>query len=122
MRYVALTAALACALLTGCTDSPRSQDQVRRDTANATSTIASDVKAAALGVKDGLARHTDPAHSSVDINSATQADLEALPGVTPALASSVISHRPYKDPSDLRRRQILPTAVYNENAPRLIAK
>ena len=122
MKTVALTTALACALLTGCTDSPRSQEQVRRDTAAATSTIASDVKAAALGVKDGLSRHTDPARSAVDVNSATQSDLEALPGVTPALASSVISHRPYKDASDLRKRHILPTDVYNENSPRLIAK
>ena len=122
MKTVTLTAALACALLTGCSDSPRSQEQVRRDTAAATATIASDVKAAALGVKDGLTHHTDPAHAAVNINSATQSDLESLPGVTPALASSVISHRPYKDPSDLRKRHILPTAVYNENSPRLIAR
>lgn len=120
MKAIALAAALACVLLTGCTDSPRSQEQVRRDTANATSAIASDVKAAALGVKDGLThRNTE---SAIDINSASQADLEVLPGMTPALASSVISHRPYTDAADLRKRHILPADVYNRISGRLITR
>jgi DNA uptake protein ComE-like DNA-binding protein len=106
--------------LAGCTDSPRTQDQVRRDTAAATFTIKNNVKAAAQGIRDGLKR--DATHDSVDINTASRADLEALPGVTHAMATGIIAHRPYSDPAELRKRQILPRDVYNQISGRLVTR
>lgn len=121
MRYpVALIGVVLLGTLTGCTDSPRSQEQVRRDTAAATSTIKSDVKAAAQGIRDGLKR--DTTHDAVDINTASRADLEALPGVTRAMATSIIAHRPYADPGELRKRQLLPKDVYNQISGRLVTR
>ena len=106
--------------LTGCTDSPRSQDQVRRSTAAATYTIKNNVKAAAEGIRDGLKR--DTTHDAIDINTASRADLEALPGVTHAMALGIIAHRPYADPAELRKRQILPKDVYNQVSSRLVTR
>jgi competence protein ComEA len=39
----------------------------------------------------------------IDINSASQQELEALPGVGPAIARRIIEGRPYRDVDDLRR-------------------
>ena len=105
--------------LFGCTSSPRSEDMVRRSTAAVTRTVASDVKGAALGISDGL-RH-DPHNDPVDINSAPKSKLEALPGVTSAMASRIIEHRPYHHASDLVRRRILAKAVYDRIGSRLVA-
>ena len=82
--------------LSGCTSSPRSQDIVRRTTAAVTRTVANDVKGAALGVRDGL-RH-DPNNDPVDINTSSEKTLEALPGVTPAMAAKVVANRPLPSP------------------------
>lgn len=105
--------------LVGCTSSPRSQDFVRRSTAAVTRTVASDVKGAALGIRDGL-RH-DPRNDSVDINAASKASLTDLPGVTSSMAGKIIANRPYRRTSDLVERRILPKAVYNKVASRLVA-
>jgi len=43
------------------------------------------------------------AGAKVDINSATQAELEALPGVGPATAKKIVAGRPYAAPSDLAK-------------------
>ena len=106
-------------LLLGCTSSPRSQDLVRGATAAVTRTVANDVKGAVLGIRDGL-RH-DPKNDPVDINSASRETLQALPGVTTAMAERIIGNRPYKNRSDLIHRHILPKAVYSKIDSRLIA-
>jgi hypothetical protein len=115
----AVVAATVPLLLLGCTSSPRSQDLVRRSTAAVTRTVANDVKGAALGIRDGL-RH-DPKNDPVDINTASRETLQALPGVTPAMAGRIIENRPYKDRSDLIHRHILPKAVYAKIDSRLVA-
>jgi competence protein ComEA len=101
----------------GCSTSPRSQERVRENTANATAAIASSAKSAVLGIRDGLARK--PAETGVNINTATRADLESLPGVTPAMARNIIANRPYKNPNELRKEKIVPKDVYNKISSRL---
>ena len=108
---------LAAFLALGCNDSPQNQERVRRDTANATAAITSDVKAAAQGVRDGLRRNTGK--DAVDINTASKSDLEDLPGVTSSMADNIIAGRPYSDSSELRRKHILPSDVYAKIAGRL---
>jgi len=44
-----------------------------------------------------------PAGGRIDINTATQAELEALPGVGPAIARRIIEGRPYWSVDDLER-------------------
>ncbi len=104
----------------GCSTSPRSQERVRENTANATAAIASSAKSAVLGIKDGLTRKTTEA--GVNINTASRAELEALPGVTSSMAREIINNRPYRDPVELRKNKILPKDVYNKISGRLTVK
>ncbi len=58
----------------------------------------------------------------VDINSASQADLDALPGIGSARASAIIKNRPYKGKDDLLSRHILPPNIYKGVANKIIAR
>lgn len=40
----------------------------------------------------------------VNINSATQAELEALPGIGPKIAREIIRNRPYRDAKELQAK------------------
>lgn len=112
----ALTAPLLLFLF-GCSTSPRSQERVRENTANATAAIAASAKSAVLGIKDGLTRK--PGETGVNINTASRAQLEDLPGVTRAMAQQIIDNRPYTDPNELRKKKILPKDVFNKISSRL---
>lgn len=48
----------------------------------------------------------------VDINHASKAELQTLPGITPALADKIIAGRPYNSKAFLVTRNIIPEAVY----------
>lgn len=50
----------------------------------------------------------------ISINTATSSDLESLDGIGATLAKQIISHRPYKDISDLTKRSILKQAQFNK--------
>ena len=50
----------------------------------------------------------------VNINSANQAELEALPGIGPVTASKIISGRPYGKVSDLLDQKIIPKTTFEK--------
>jgi competence protein ComEA len=58
----------------------------------------------------------------IDINSASAADLDKLPGVGKARADAIIKNRPYKGKDDLLSRHIVPANVYNGIKDKIIAK
>ena len=58
----------------------------------------------------------------MDINSASVADLDTLPGIGSAYAAKIVAGRPYKGKDDLLNKSILPAKTYNAIKDKIIAK
>lgn len=97
-------------------DAQKAAVQAKIAAANATRE-ANDV---AKGVRAGL--HNKDGERVVDVNSASRADLETLPGVTPATARRITDHRPYSSPRDLVRKQVISQSEYDRIAADITAR
>ena len=60
--------------------------------------------------------------SLIDINSASEEQLDTLPGIGKARATAIIKGRPYKGKDDLLNKHILPAGVYDGIKAGIIAK
>jgi len=117
--------------LSGCEKKPGTPADVKERAANATEELKQDTKAVAEGIREGWTRDksqdtrdksADARDKSLDINAASKEQLESLPGVTPAMAERVVSHRPYAKTSELVEKHILSKAEYDKIADRLTVK
>lgn len=64
----------------------------------------------------------DKAAATLDINTASKAELEALKGIGPKYAEAIIKGRPYARKDELVSKKVLPEGVYNSVKELIIAK
>lgn len=89
--------------------------------------VKTDAKADAAAVKQDVKGKTADAKAVakakiVDINTATAAELKAIPGIGDAFSEKIIAGRPYANKTQLKSRNILPANVYEQVKDMVIAK
>jgi len=57
----------------------------------------------------------------VDLNTATESELAALPGIGDAYAKKIVEGRPYKSKDELVKKNIVPEATYKQFASKVTA-
>ena len=85
----------------------------------ATTTKTEKADTAKMAAKSDTGK-TAPA-GKMDINSASAADLEKLPGIGPATSAKIIAGRPYKTKRDLLTKKIVSQSEYDKISDNIIA-
>lgn len=60
------------------------------------------------------AKPVKPVPTNVNVNTATAAELDALPGIGKARAASIIKNRPYKSVDEVSTKKAIPHAVFEK--------
>ena len=88
---------------------------------SAAQTAANSAANSAAPAQQTIAEKIAASKNLLDINTATAAELKALPGMGDAYAQRVIAGRPYTAKNQLTTRGILPAAEYERIKPLIIA-
>src|SRR3954469_15293167 len=63
-----------------------------------------------------------PASSLIDLNNASRDDLMTLDGIGEVRADAIIRSRPFKAKTDLVERRLIPEALYDKIADKVVAR
>ena len=94
-------------------------EEAGRKVGEVAKTAAEDARAAAQGVQEGWNRGT---HATVNVNSASEQDLAALPGISNHDARKIIANRPYGDKYDLVSKGVITEDQYKNIRDEVAAK
>ncbi len=100
-----------------CSTKPDNPAAVREKAADTTAQIKRDSKAIAQGICEGWTRD-----KTLDINTASKEQLQALSGVTPKMATNIVAHRPYNKVSELLERHVITKVEYDKLEGQLTVK
>src|ERR1700759_1873755 len=94
----------------GTADAKPAIQDAGRKIGEAAHEAADEARAAAQGVRDGW---NEIHHGPLDINSASESQLDDLPGIDKLTARRIIAARPYHEKRDLLDKEIISTDEYN---------
>jgi DNA uptake protein ComE-like DNA-binding protein len=107
MRIAIALAVVLCLSVVAAAQSSSKSTKSKSDKSAAAATAATD-KAAPKGEK-------------LDINTATEDELKALPGIGDAYSKKIIDGRPYKAKNELVSKNIVPQATYDKIKDQIVA-
>jgi len=71
--------------------------------------------------KSATASSDKKSADKIDLNTASEDQLKALPGIGDAYAAAIVKGRPYKAKDELHERKIIPMATYKKIQNKIIA-
>ena len=110
---------VALALAVGvCIAAPPQTGAARKAPAKSSAQAATATKSGASATNAKPAAHA----GLIDINTASESELDALPGIGAAYSKKIIANRPYKSKNQLVSKKVLPEAVYDKIKSQIVAK
>jgi DNA uptake protein ComE-like DNA-binding protein len=81
-----------------------------------------DAPKAGAGTSTSTTAKKEMPKEKVDLNSASEADLQKLPGIGEALSKKIVENRPYKRKDELVQKKIIPAPTYEKIKDHVVAK